>query len=116
MDDHSATPLLFEDLFFKPTTVTFDEPNTSSDGGVILLNAVEKKMGLGDIFVGHINDTRQQGKIQHTIDEMVRQRIFGMAAGYTDGNDTAKMADDPVMKMLVGLKDLDNPLASQSTL
>ena len=50
MAERFATPLLFEDLFSKPSTITFDEPHTSSDGGAILLHAMEKKMGLANIL------------------------------------------------------------------
>lgn len=118
MDERGATPLRFTDLFPKPTLITFDEPHTSSDGGAILLHAIEQKMGLADIIAEGIEDTRQSGKIKHTIEEMVHQRIFGIACGYADGNDAAKLAEDPVMKLLAGLKDIQGPasLASQPTL
>lgn len=118
MDERGATPLLFADLFSRPTIITFDEPHTSSDGGAILLHAIEQKMGLAGIIADGIEDTRQPGKIKHTIEEMVRQRVFGIACGYADGNDAAKLAEDPVMKLLAGLKDVHGreSLASQPTL
>ena len=118
MDEPSATPLLFADWFFKPTTITFAEPHTSSDGGAILLQAIEQKLRLASVFADGIEDTRQPGKVKHPLEQMVRQRIFGIACGYPDCNDTAKLADDPIMKLLSGLKDRpkQESLASQPTL
>lgn len=118
MDKRTATPLLFEDLFDKRTEVTFDEPHTSSDGGAILLKAVNDKLDLTSAFTEAIEDPRQEGKVTHPLEELVRQRIFGLACGYADCNDAARLADDPVMKLLAGIdSDYDErTLASQPTL
>lgn len=117
MDERCATPILFEDLFDKPTTVSFNEPCTSSNGGAVLLNAIAQKMGIINAFTEHIDDTRQEGKVQHTIEELVQQRIFTIACGYPDCNDAAKLADDPIIKLLVGQERQDDEsLASQPTL
>lgn len=117
MDERGATPILFPDLFDKPTTVTFDEPHTSSDGGAILLKAVDRKLGLIDVFEEHIEDTRQAGKVQHTVRQLVEQRVFGLACGYADCNDAARLADDPIMRLLAGRTlDEGDSLGSQPTL
>ena len=86
MDKRSATSLLFDDLFDKHTEVTFDEPHTSSDGGAILLKAVDKKLDLTSAFTGAIDDPRQEGKVTHPLEDLVGQRIFGLACGYSDCN------------------------------
>lgn len=116
MEERSATPILFSDLFNKPVVVTFDEPHTSSDGGAILLKAVDLKLGLTDVFAEQIEDTRQPWKVQHGIKELVEQRVFGIASGYADCNDAARLADDPLMKLLAGNEHDDGTLASQPTL
>ena len=67
MDERRANPVLFDDLYAKPTRVSFDEPHTSSDGGVFLLNAADRILGVTSAFVDHIEDDRQPGKIQHTV-------------------------------------------------
>ena len=81
MDGRRANPILFDDLLDKPTTITFDEPTTSSDGGVILLNGADRLLGLTDVFVRFIDDPRQPGKIDHTVETLIRQRIFGIGVG-----------------------------------
>jgi len=118
MEQRNVTPLLFENLFAKPIKLTFDEPHTSSDGGAVLVEAINQKMDLTSAFTEAINDPRQTGKIKHSIDELVRQRIFAIACGYADCNDAARLADDPVMKLLAGIdvRDQESKLASQATL
>ncbi|MHC4541564.1 MAG: IS1380 family transposase [Planctomycetota bacterium] len=118
MKAQNATPLLFTDLFDKPIQVTFNEKQTSSDGGAILLEAVSKKMHLLNAFTEAIDDTRQHGKVDHTIEELVRQRLFSIACGYPDANDVKRIEDDPILRMLAGLNpdSSDQSLGSQPTL
>jgi hypothetical protein len=64
-----------------------------------------------------LRDPRQPGKVQHEILELVQQRIFGLICGYADCNDAARLADDPVHKLLLDRDPLTGPaLASQATL
>ena len=118
MDGRRANPVLFDDLFGKPTRISFDEPTTSSDGGVLLLNGADRVLGLSDEFVRFLPDTRQPGKIAHRVEQLVRQRLFGIACGYSDCNDAARLAADPMMRLASGrrMDDESDTLASQSTL
>jgi Transposase DDE domain group 1 len=62
-------------------------------------------------------DARQSGKIEHTIRDLLRQRLYAIACGYQDGNDAARLGEDPIQKLLVGRDPLSGPtLASQPTL
>jgi hypothetical protein len=62
-------------------------------------------------------DRRQPGKVQRELIELVRQRIFRIACGYADCNDAARLAEDPIHKLLLERDPLAGPaLASQSTL
>jgi hypothetical protein len=64
-----------------------------------------------------LDDDRQPGKIQHEVFELLAQRVYGIACGYPDGNDAARLADDPIHKMLAGRNPIEgDPLASQPTL
>jgi Transposase DDE domain group 1 len=64
-----------------------------------------------------LQDGRQSGKIEHSIEELVRQRIFSIACGYADGNDAARLADDPMHKLLLDRDPINGTaLASQPTL
>lgn len=118
MNDHTiAQTVLFPNLFTKPLVATFDQPHASSDGGAILLKAAEARYGLIDGFARCLVDDRQSGKVRHTLEDLLAQRIFGLACGHPDANDADRLADDPIHKLLLGRDPVDgDPLASQPTL
>lgn len=116
-DDTIPQAVLFPDLFNKPLVATFDQPSASSDGGAILLKAAEARYGLIAGLAGCLVDGRQPGKVRHTLEEVLAQRIFGLACGYPDANDAARLADDPIHKLLLGRDPIDgDALASQPTI
>jgi hypothetical protein len=101
----------------KPVVAAFDVAHASSDGGAVLLKAIDTQWGLTQRLAGCLEDPRQPGKVQHQGVELLRQRIFGLACGYADCNDAARLADDPIHKLLVGRDPIAGPaLASQPTL
>jgi hypothetical protein len=94
--------LLFPEQFSKPLHVKFDEPLSSSDGGAVLLRAADEKLGLISSLAACLVDGRQAANVQHTIEDLLRQRIYGLACGYADGNLAARLAADPIFKILLG--------------
>ena len=109
--------VLFEGLFDKPVSVEFTGPAQSSDGGVVLLKAVDERLGLTRGMAEAVRDRRQSGKVVYAMVEMLRERIFGIACGYPDGNDAAKLSGDPLMRLVCrGSVAADQSLASQPTL
>ena len=118
MPDSTATPcLLFSDLYKKPLQLAFDQRQGSSDGGAVLLAAANQRYGLIEKMAFCLRDPRQAGKVEHTLVELMQQRIHGLAFGYPDANDAARLEDDPIHKMLMGRDPLaGRALASQSTL
>ena len=118
MIDFSTTPcLLFGEMFAKPAVVQFDQRQGSSDGGAILLKAAERRYGLIGSLAACLNDQRQAGKVDHSLKELVAQRVFSIACGYPDANDSARLGADPVHKMLLGRDPVTGlDLASQPTL
>jgi hypothetical protein len=103
--------------FTKPVVARFDTPYASSDGGAILLKSVDTHLGLTKRLAGCLVDTREPGKIRHQTLELLRQRVFGLACGYADCNDAARLADDAIHKLLVERDPIAGPaLASQPTL
>lgn len=101
----------------KPVVARFDQAHASSDGGALLLKALDERLGLTDRLTASLTDRRQPGKVQHELIELVRQRVFGIACGYPDGNDAARLAADPIHKLLLDRDPLAGPaLASQPTL
>jgi len=116
-DDTIPQTVLFPDLFNKPLVATFDQPHASSDGGAILLKAAEARYGLIDGFARCLVDDRQPGKVRHTLEDLLAQRIYGLACGHPDANDADRLADDPIHKLLLGRDPVDgDPLASQPTI
>jgi Transposase DDE domain group 1 len=103
--------------FEKPVVARFDVPGASADGGAVLLKALDRQLGVTEAVASCLRDRRQPGKVQHAALDLVRQRIFGLACGYADGNDTARLADDALHKLLLDRDPLAGPaLASQPTL
>ncbi|MEK6716906.1 MAG: IS1380 family transposase, partial [candidate division NC10 bacterium] len=101
----------------KPVVAAFDMAHASSDGGAVLLKALDTQWGLTQQLAASLADPRQPGKIQHQGVELLRQRVFGIACGYADCNDAARLADDPIHKLLLDRDPLAGPaLASQPTL
>jgi hypothetical protein len=101
----------------QPVIVRFDQPHASSDGGALLLKALDDRLGVTERLAGSLRDPRQPGKLDHALIELVRQRVYGIACGYADCNDAARLAQDPVQKLLLGRDPLAGPdLASQATL
>jgi hypothetical protein len=110
-------PLLFPALFAKPLVATFDTPHQSSDGGAILLKAIDDALHLTAQLAACLPEWRQAGKIAHDLPTLLRQRCFGLACGYADANDAAQLKADPIHKLLVGRDPVTGPaLASQPTL
>lgn len=118
MRDSTTTPcVLFPELFDRPLTVQFDVPNASSDGGAVLLRAAERRLGLIPRLAAALADKRQPGKVRHALADLLGQRIHGLALGYEDANDAARLAEDPMHKLLLGRDPgTGEPLASQPTL
>ena len=116
-DDTIPQTVLFPDLFPKPVVATFDQPQASSDGGAVLLKAAERQYHLIEGFARALVDDRQSGKVRHTLQDLLAQRLFGLACGYPDANDADRLAEDPIQKLLLGRDPVAGaPLASQPTL
>lgn len=117
MEDTTAQSVVFNELFGKPLLASFDQPDSSSDGVAILLKACDQKLGLIDAIGACLRDDRQQGKVSHSIRDLIQQRVFGIACGYEDCNDSARLATDPVQRLLMERDPLTGKsLASQPTL
>ena len=116
-DDNTTQCLLFPEIFSKPLVARFDQLQSSSDGGAFLLKAADRRYGLTEALAGCLRDSRQAGKVDHSLHELLAQRVFAIACGYPDANDSARLASDPMHKMLLDRDPLaGRDLASQPTL
>src|SRR5713101_2142538 len=101
----------------KPVVGAFDMPNASSDGGAVLFKGIDPQLELTKRLAGCFVDGRQPGKVRHQTLELLRQRVFGLACGYAECNDAARLADDANHKLLVERDPIAGAaLASQPTL
>ncbi|MCP4897645.1 MAG: IS1380 family transposase [bacterium] len=118
MNIQNITQCQFQrELFSKPLVVKFDQHNGSSDGGALLLKAADHRIGLTETMSDCLTERRNPNKIAHGLDEMLSHRVFAIACGYPDGNDAARLSEDPVHKMLAGRDPIEGSrLASQPTL
>jgi hypothetical protein len=94
----------------------FDGGTISTDGGAFLLRQTDQRLNLLPRLAECFLDGRNQGMVQHSILEMLSQRIYGLALGYEDINDHEQLRKDPVFGILAGREELDEPLAGKSTL
>ena len=107
----------FDFLGRLPVVVEVQDVPISSDAGILPVRQFDDHIGLSERFIACLDDPRDPDQIDHTFGQMVRQRLFGILAGYEDCNDHDTLRDDPVFKMVSGRKpDDDKGLASQPTL
>lgn len=90
------------------------EQELSSDGGLLLFAQFDEKLGWTKDFASFISDRRVDP--EHSVLSIVRQRVFGILAGYEDQNDHDTLRSDPVFKLISGREPGDGDLASQPTI
>jgi hypothetical protein len=106
----------FEACGRREVVARFDGGTISSDGGAFLLRQTDRRLNLLARLAECFLDGRNQEQVEHSILEMLSQRIYGLALGYEDLNDHEQLRNDPVFGVLAGREELDAPLAGKSTL
>jgi len=106
----------FEACGRREIVARFDGGTISSDGGAFLLRQTDKRLNLLSRLSECFLDSRNQHMVNHSIQEMLSQRIYGLALGYEDINDHEQLRKDPVFGILAGREELNEPLAGKSTL
>jgi len=102
--------------FSRRVEAGFTAGHVSNDGGALLLRQAERKINLLGRLAGCFGDGRNQERIEHTVEEMLAQRIYGLALGYEDLNDHEQLRSDPLFGVLSGRRKISEPLAGKSTL
>ena len=111
--DISSTRLEFGHLGRRVIEGRFDGGNMTSDGGVMLLAALDQRLGLTDAAARSIADPREPSSITHSIRDMLRQRVYGLVQGWEDLNNHTQLRRDIAYQSAVGRED---ELASAPTL
>lgn len=83
----------------------FNGGDITSDAGAILLREINHKLNITNRFAQCFTDYRNAGKIEHTVEQLVSQRIFGIALGYEDLNDHDDLRNDQLIALLCEKKD-----------
>src|SRR6266446_484604 len=111
------TPLLLAPVGDKTVELDFDSGRLSSDAGLVLLKDIDDQLGLTRALAAVLADARDARRIHFTPEDILKQRIFQIAAGYEDANDANTLRHDPIFKLLLDrLPETGAPLASQPTI
>src|SRR5207253_4928449 len=95
----------------------FSGGTISSDGGGLLLQETDAKMNLLSRLSQCFSDGRNAQLIEHSVEQMIRQRVYGLALGYEDLNDHEQLRQDPLLALMAGKAEPGaEPLAGKSTL
>ena len=106
----------FEGHFSRQVTARFDGGQQTSDAGGLLLRETDRRLNLLSRFAACFVDGRDQTRIDHPVQEMVSQRVYGTALGYEDLNDHEQLRHDSLLAMMAGREDNGTALAGKSTL
>jgi hypothetical protein len=97
----------FHPHFQRRVEANFKGGRISSNGGGVLLREVERKTGMLKRLAKCFEDRRQPGLIEHQVEQLVAQRVYGLALGYEDLNDHDDLCRDPVLALLAGKRDVE---------
>jgi hypothetical protein len=100
----------------KEIVARFDGGRLSSDGGLLVLREIERRLAVAERLAACIEDRRDPGSTVHTLADIIRFRLLMIAAGYEDGNDATSLRIDPVFKMALERLPSGRDLCSQSTI
>ena len=107
----------FHPLKHREIRAQFDGGAITTEGGGLLLREVEKRIGIVRQFAACFRDYRNPDLIEHSVEELVAQRVYGLALGYEDLNDHEELRKDPLLAVLVEKSDpVGEVLAGKSTL
>ena len=100
----------------KQIVARFDGGRLSSDGGLLVLHEIERRLEVADRLAACIDDPRDPGSTVHPVADIIRFRMLMIAAGYEDGNDATGLRIDPLFKLALERVPSGRDLCSQSTI
>jgi len=108
------TQLTFDFHPRKAVIADFDGGLISSDAGLLPIRQLDRRLGWSAAVADILDDPRQAGKVEHVLPAVVRQRLFGLIAGYADANDHTRLRHDAILQTVA--TNQAKPLGSQPTL
>jgi len=97
----------------KDLCARFDGGRLSSDGGVLLFPAIERRLGIADLLASRLTDARDPASTSHSYADMIRARLFAIACGYEDCDDLDALRFDPAFKLATGCDLMSQPTLSR---
>ena len=101
----STSYLDFPILGSRQILADFDGGDITSDGGALLLRKTEQLTGIIRQFAACFTDHRKPDLVEHTVEELLAQRVYALALGYEDLNDHDDLRRDPLLACVVGKRD-----------
>ena len=114
--DCSSDREVFQGLGRRSVVAAFSAEQTTSDGGLLLLRETEARTKLIEGFARCFTDHRRRERIQYSVEELIGQRVFGLACGYEDLNDHDRLREDPMLALATGRVPGEGALAGRNTL
>ncbi len=99
--------LEFQGVGRRKVQGAFDGGHVTSDGGVLLLREMDERLGLTKQLAQCFTDHRDPELIEHSVEELLAQRIYGIALGYEDLNDHNDLLRDPLLAIALGKEDVE---------
>jgi Transposase DDE domain group 1 len=116
MTDCATSGMCFETQSALALEAAFDGGRITSDGGLVWLAEADSELGLCERVAEHVPEWRKR-KGRHSLQALIKQRVFQIACGYEDQNDSNSMREDPLLKLLCGsMPQSGAELASQPTI
>ena len=116
MTDDTLLPFAFPAVARKKVTAAFDGGRITSDGGVMLLAAADRRLGISTKLAAEIADPRDPDRVVHLLPDILRARILAIACGFEDADDLDRLRTDPAFKLACDrLPDSGRDLCSQPT-
>jgi len=117
MTECTQSAFEFAAHFSRQVVARFDGGTITTDGGGLLLRETDRRLNLLPRLATCFLDGRSPSLVRHTVEQLVSQRVYGLALGYEDLNDHEQLRQDPLLRVLAGKADVeDSPLAGKSTL
>ena len=117
MEEGKQFGLWFSSVCGKKVEADFDGGVVTSDSGVLLVREMDRKLGVIDHLTCALWDRRHPSYVHHSLEDLLRQRVFQLVCGYEDGNDSDDLRSDPALKLGCDRLPLTGEdLASQSTI
>ena len=117
MTECTQSAFEFASHFSRQVVARFDGGTMTTDGGGLLLRETDRRLSLLPRLAECFLDGRSPLLVEHSVEQLVSQRVYGLALGYEDLNDHEQLRNDPLLRLLAGKADVEeSPLAGKSTL